>query len=294
MTVIVSLFLLVGSLFIFTATLGLVRFPNFYTRIHACSLASGIGVICTMVATMIFFYVDGEIFAGRAMLALVFVFVTTPVGMHMIGKSFFYNERNVQDYKTGMPEHSWLDQQYYVVTMSCEPWMSVLQQPLSELFFTSQMGVKIIKIIREEEHINIPEATETLRPGDCGYFAGTRNQLIAFRDLMRLEAPSVDIGRTLVSPRMTLREFAQIQKQLPIEDQLLCYAVVLEKGMPLIGQKIKDTAIKSEWGGLLIGLERELYPLFNPDANLSLEKNDLIWILGSHDTAEKMAEANMM
>jgi CPA2 family monovalent cation:H+ antiporter-2 len=190
--------------------------------------------------------------------------------------------------------HAWLDEQYYVNTLKCESKLPFLHQPLSELFFTSQMGIKIIKIIRGEKHINIPEAFNTLQTGDIVYYAGTQNQLDDFRDIMSQGTPDLGSKEIMGSVPMTFRKFARTQKELPTSDQLLCYAVVLEKGMPLINKRIKDTAIKGEWGGLLIGLERGLYPIFNPDVDLKLEINDLVWILGSHKTAVKMAKANVM
>jgi multicomponent Na+:H+ antiporter subunit G len=87
---IVSFFILAGCLIIFSATLGLVRFPSFYTRIHSASQAPSLGMICIMVATMLFFYADGEGFVGRALLVIFFLYFTAALGTHMISKSFYH------------------------------------------------------------------------------------------------------------------------------------------------------------------------------------------------------------
>ena len=89
---IVSFFLLAGCLIIFSAALGLARFPDFFCRIHSVSQAPSLGMICTMIAAMLFFYAAGEGFVGRALLVIFFLFLTTPKSTHMISKSFYYLE----------------------------------------------------------------------------------------------------------------------------------------------------------------------------------------------------------
>jgi len=68
----------------------------------------------------------------------------------------------------------------------------------------------------------------------------------------------------------------------------------LEKGSPLIGVSINDSQIKSDWSGILLGLERDLYQIVNPTVYLRLEENDLIWILGPQKMARKLAKANLL
>ena len=93
---IVSFFLLAGCLIVFIAALGLVRFTNFYRRIHASSLVSSVGMICIMTASVLFFYSAGDGFAGRALLVILFLLFTVPMSMHMIGKSYYYRDLKSQ------------------------------------------------------------------------------------------------------------------------------------------------------------------------------------------------------
>ena len=90
MTAIVSFFLLVGCLIIFSAALGIVRFPTFYMRIHAVSQAPSLGVICIIFAAVLFFSITGYGFAGRAFLVFLFLYFTSALGTHMISKSFYH------------------------------------------------------------------------------------------------------------------------------------------------------------------------------------------------------------
>lgn len=44
-----SIIVLVGTFFIFSATLGIMRFPTFFTRVHAAGLCDAFGVPVVMV-----------------------------------------------------------------------------------------------------------------------------------------------------------------------------------------------------------------------------------------------------
>jgi len=90
LTAIISFFLLAGCLIIFSAALGLVRFPTFYIRIHAASQAPSLGVICIIIAAVIYFHVAGYGFAGRALMVFLFLYFTSALGTHMISKSFYH------------------------------------------------------------------------------------------------------------------------------------------------------------------------------------------------------------
>jgi multicomponent K+:H+ antiporter subunit G len=59
-------------------------------RIHSASQGSSLGVICIIIATVLFFYAAGQGFAGRALLVFLFLYFTAALATHMIGKSFYY------------------------------------------------------------------------------------------------------------------------------------------------------------------------------------------------------------
>lgn len=69
----------------FVATIGLLRFPDLYTRMHAVTKAGTLGIGLILVAAAVAF---GTLsLAARALVALVFVLLTAPVSAHMIGRA---------------------------------------------------------------------------------------------------------------------------------------------------------------------------------------------------------------
>jgi len=205
-----------------------------------------------------------------------------------------FNERNLDEHKKTDPSHCWLDEQFYVGRIRCDQDMPFLNKPLSDLPITARLGMKIIKIIRGDKHINIPEAADKLLLGDTVYITGTHEQLNDLQAITNLRGSAFEFERKADGDYMTLHDFINAQDEYPENDQLLCYVIKVEKGSPLVGASIKDSQIKSDWGGLLLGLERDLYPMLNPNIRLRLEEGDLIWVLGPQKMARKLAKANLL
>lgn len=80
-----GILLLLGAGFTFLATLGVVRFPDLYTRLHAASKAGvvGGGLILLVVAIM---SQDAAV-AIRAIIGIVFLLLTTPLSAHLLAKA---------------------------------------------------------------------------------------------------------------------------------------------------------------------------------------------------------------
>lgn len=78
-------FIAVGSFFLLVGTVGLLRFPDVYNRMHATSKATTLGTAGILVAGVIHFGLQG---AGLvSLVAIVFLFVTAPTGSHVISRS---------------------------------------------------------------------------------------------------------------------------------------------------------------------------------------------------------------
>lgn len=80
-----SILLLIGGFFGFVAALGVLRFPDFYSRIHAATKASTFGIGFSGIAAALAL---GSASAWVKMIAAIaFLFVTLPVAAHLLGRS---------------------------------------------------------------------------------------------------------------------------------------------------------------------------------------------------------------
>lgn len=81
-----------GSVFMGLAAVGVVRLPDLYLRMQAATKASTLGLMVLAVAAALHF---AELaVAARAFLIVFFVFLTSPVGAHALGRAA---------YRAGMP-----------------------------------------------------------------------------------------------------------------------------------------------------------------------------------------------
>lgn len=85
MSLLVALLLVLGALFMLLAGVGLVRLPDLYLRMSATSKAATMGASLVLLGAAVHF--DTAAVAGRAMVIVVFLFLTAPVAAHAIGRA---------------------------------------------------------------------------------------------------------------------------------------------------------------------------------------------------------------
>ncbi|NDP39685.1 MAG: Na+/H+ antiporter subunit G [Rhodoferax sp.] len=85
--VLLSALVLIGAGFTFVGSLSLVRFKDFYTRLHGPTKATTLGVGCLLIASSVFFSVTGEGLSLHEILVTFFLFITAPVSAHLLAKA---------------------------------------------------------------------------------------------------------------------------------------------------------------------------------------------------------------
>ncbi len=82
-----SLLVIAGGAFTFVGSLGLVRFRDFYTRLHGPTKATTLGVGSLLIASAIYFSVTGAGWSLHEVLVTLFLFITAPVSAHLLAKA---------------------------------------------------------------------------------------------------------------------------------------------------------------------------------------------------------------
>jgi multicomponent Na+:H+ antiporter subunit G len=90
--VIVSLLLVVGLVFTFAGSLGLLRLPDIFCRMHATGKSSTLGVSSIVLAFFVYFSVADAGPSIKELLTIVFVFLSGPVGAHMIARAAYRSQ----------------------------------------------------------------------------------------------------------------------------------------------------------------------------------------------------------
>ena len=140
------------------------------------------------------------------------------------------------------------------------PTSNIAGKTLEKLGIRELLGINIAFIKRGEITINIPSRNERLFPGDEICVIGSDVQVVAFKKY--LDQHEID-----VSPVATESDI--VLQQLELIDQAF------------IGESIRGSELREKTRGLIVGLERRGKRILNPESKLILEKNDILWIVGS-------------
>ena len=88
MTLLISILLFFGLIFFTGGSVGIIRFPDFYSRIHSAGKLDTGGLVITMAAFALYtvqpFTLAAAVTAVKILLILVFVFITSPTAIHAI------------------------------------------------------------------------------------------------------------------------------------------------------------------------------------------------------------------
>jgi len=82
-----SFLLMTGGLFILIGALGMVKLPDFYTRLHAPTKATTLGIGCILIASMALHALRGDGLSIHELVISLFLFITAPVSAYMIAKA---------------------------------------------------------------------------------------------------------------------------------------------------------------------------------------------------------------
>lgn len=82
--IIAGLLLLTGAFFSLLAGVGILRFPDLYTRMHAASKAGTLGS-CLMLLAIAFVAYDASV-SLRAIAGVIFFLLTAPISSHLLAR----------------------------------------------------------------------------------------------------------------------------------------------------------------------------------------------------------------
>ena len=84
--ILLSALILIGAAFTLIGSIGLVKLPDFYTRLHGPTKASTLGVGAILIASAIYFSFT-ETLSLHELLVTLFLFITAPIGAHLMAKA---------------------------------------------------------------------------------------------------------------------------------------------------------------------------------------------------------------
>ncbi|ADZ89843.1 Na+/H+ antiporter subunit G [Marinomonas mediterranea] len=98
---VVSVLLVFGGIFLLVGSIGLARLPDIYTRLHAPTKASTLGISGVLIASMVYHSFSQSTFSVNELLITLFLLITAPVAANMIAKTALHHETKAIDKTKG-------------------------------------------------------------------------------------------------------------------------------------------------------------------------------------------------
>jgi len=90
--VLVSALVVVGAVFTLIGSIGLARFPDFYTRLHGPTKATTLGSGALILGSMLHFTVLQGVVNLHELLIVLFLFLTAPISAHLVARAALVRE----------------------------------------------------------------------------------------------------------------------------------------------------------------------------------------------------------
>ena len=153
--------------------------------------------------------------------------------------------------------------------------------------------VTIIKIIHEDgDIVNLPLKNEMIRSRDVLHMMGTEEEIDA---IMLLLAKRKTIEYT-DKPDITLKDYiyGQTFRNIEADKQIFCIPIKVDSSMFFCRSSIRAAHLREAYRANIIGIERGNLPIISPDVETIIQEGDLMWVLGTKSTADKMIKAGLL
>lgn len=149
----------------------------------------------------------------------------------------------------------------HLVRMRVHPDSSVAGKPIHASALRKRLGLNVVVIQRGNRTWVAPSPDQMLFPQDELLVLGTDEQIL--NGQIEIEEPRA------IDPKQNGE----------ITDYSLQKLWILP-GHPLCGRTIRQAGIREEQGGIVVGIERGGKRVMNPDSDLALQEDDVLWIVG--------------
>jgi CPA2 family monovalent cation:H+ antiporter-2 len=167
------------------------------------------------------------------------------------------NDREIDRAKRSRSDLSPWDGHMAIFDIAAES--NIAGEFLKDLQIRENLGVNIVSIKRGDVTIHIPNRNERVFPGDEVCVIGTDAQVQEFKKY--LDQHEMDTSPEIVEPDIVLRQIEL-------------------KNHTFLGKSIKESKLREKTKGLIVGIEKRGQRILNPESNVILEKDDILWIVG--------------
>ncbi|MBQ8564191.1 MAG: cation:proton antiporter [Firmicutes bacterium] len=192
-----------------------------------------------------------------------------------------FNERIIQQEERAGHHQTWLDEKLHIMSFVAPEGAEYLDTRLADLHWGYRYNIYIVKIRHGEDRTQtiLPDSTMEIHAGDKVYVVGEEKALLNFYALTSL---------IQTKPLRTLKKFMSTD-YADAENALSVCAIKIYGNEDFAGKSIRTSGVRDKWDCLILGLQKDGYPVIMPDPDMLLAKDDILWVMGSVNNAGQMA-----
>ena len=189
-----------------------------------------------------------------------------------------FNQKTVAS-KSGDERNLWLDEDYSIFSWYIPEGAPYIGKTISQLSWGKDYNVYVVKLRRGSKNTAMPSSKTEFKAGDKVYVIGDEQSLRIFHKTLNI-GPLKNLR--------TLKDF--LDAAYPDRDHALaCLALKVRGTEHYVGKTIKHSGINARAHCMILGIERGAYKTTMPDANMIIEKGDILWIVGTSDNLNIIA-----
>jgi len=169
-------------------------------------------------------------------------------------------EEQARELKTD-PDSALTPWDAHLADFKVSPVAPYIDRELERLGWREKYGINIALIRRGEKNIYAPSRFEKLFPHDVLSVIGTDEQLQKFRPVVE--------GKEAIPTEEAQNGNISLEK------------IIIDEHNLLKGTTIRESRLRENTDGLIVGIERNGKRILNPDSNTILEWDDVIYIVGN-------------
>ena len=190
------------------------------------------------------------------------------------------NEKHMRKHREAQGDEGeqghWFDEELFLAYYKVADDSPIIGKTMKQLAVRQYYGCNVLQMRTPQATIDMPGGEVTVTKGANFLVIGSESQLKIM--------DAAIIQRHLKLHRLwgpvTMRQFMLEDHAYAPEQQFLSLAITIDKHSPILGTSLKAADLRHKWNCLVIGLERGVFTMTNPDVDLVFEKNDLLWVLG--------------
>ena len=166
----------------------------------------------------------------------------------------------------------------YLSEIVIQPGSSLAGKTLGQANVAQQLGLTVLKIVRDNNHEVAVRANTTLREGDTLIVEGSQSDIVKIKDTAGVEI--------VADARVSAADLAS-------ENTVLIEAVLLP-GSPLLGRTLRRERFRESYGAQVLGINHQGTNVIRKLRDVPLRLGDVLLLQGSPESLNRLQESGVV